>query len=463
MYRYRMLPVLCAAVLALLAACQRSDDTTTVKQSASPPQAAAVVETSLFHRPLPLQRVELVPQALAVWRQFADRKPTLLLVSDIPMLSPAPPQLRERIDTLAQGGTPQELSRYSYPKSPELLIHPDMTVDTALRLGWLGELVWALPLPDSGAGLTLEPFRKQLLARDLVTAQEADSLSDDGRQIRGRLRNTPFRAGVFQQLEPFPGPLLVHFDLSYFKRLYKNDIATPLLEIVIQTLGDLREQQLHVLAVTFSYGNLDERIALDVRFLGDFVALLTEQPDSFEKPLPVNFGRQAEILYLANFFQKEKIRDLALAQEKELPAVPWVQFNLFRSAAEHKDGVLALDYLAKAVSLDRAYAVEYPELARYAYEKGRPEEARRMLELAANAIPEDPQIRLQLAQLTAETGDLKTARRMVEQLRQLPWQPVYFAVFQDYLAAFSAHLVGKGSAPASPEHLFPVPSGTSHP
>lgn len=463
MYRYRMLPVVCAAVLALLSACQRSDDTTTVKPSAPPPQAAAVVGTTLFHRPLALQRVELVPQALAVWRQFADRKPTLLLVSDIPMLSPPPPQLRERIDTLAQGGTPRELSRYSHPKSPELLIHPDMTVDTALRLGWLGELVWALPLPDSGAGLTLEPFRKQLLARELVTAQEADSLSDDGRQIRGRLRDTPFRAGVFRELDPFSGPLLVHIDLSYFKNLYKNDIATPLLEIVIQTLGDLRERNLPVLAVTFSYGHLDERMALDVRFLGEFIALLTEQPENFEKPLPANFGRQAEILYLANFFQKEKIRDLALAQEKDLPAAPWVKFNLFRSAAEHKDGAQALDYLAKAVALDRVYAVEYPELARHAYEKGRPEEARRMLELAAQAIPEDPHLRLQLAQLTAEAGDKKAARAMVEQLRQLPWQPAYFAVFQDYLAAFSTRLEGKVSAPASPEHLFPVPSGTSRP
>lgn len=456
MYRYRMLPVVCAALLALLAACQRSDDTTTVKQLAPSPQAAAVVETTLFHRPIPLQRVELVPQALAVWRQFADRKPTLLLVSDIPMLSPPPSQLRERIDTLAQGGTPQELSRYGYPKSPELLIHPDMTVDTALRLGWLGELVWALPLPDSGAGLTLEPFRKQLLARELVTAQEADSLSDDGRQIRGRLRNTPFRAGVFRELDLFPGPLLVHIDLSYFKNLYKNDIATPLLEIVIRTLGDLRERNLPVLAVTFSYGHLDERIALDVRFLGEFIALLTEQPENFEKSLPVNFGRQAEILYLANFFQKEKIRELALAQEKDLPAASWVKFNLFRSAAEHKDGAQALDYLAKAVALDRVYAVEYPELARHAYEKGRPDEARRMLELAAKALPEDPFIRLQLAQLTAEAGDKKAAGVMVEQLRQLPWEPLYFAVFQDYLAAFSSYLEGKGAAPAWPADLLPA-------
>lgn len=442
--------------LPLFVGCRRGNETTAPQSTVPDTQVTASGAALLLREPLPMLRVELASEALAVWRTFADHKPTLLLLSDIPMLLPSPPQLRERIAKLAATGDALELSRRSHPKSPELLLHPEMTVDTALRLGWLGELAWALPLPDPAATLTLDPFRRQLLERGLVTAGEADSLSGDGKLLRCRLREAPFRAAALEHLGELPGPLLVHIDLSYFKTLYKNDIATPLLEIVIQTLGDLRERNLPVLAVTFSYGHLDERMALDVRFLGEFIALLTKQPENFEKPLPANFGRQAEILYLANFFQKEKIRDLALAQEKELPTAPWVKFNLFRSAAEHKDGAQALDYLAEAVALDRVYALEYPELARHAYEKGRPEEARRMLELAAQALPEDPFIQLQLAQLSAEAGDKKAAGIMVEQLRQLPWEPVYFAVFQDYLAAFSSYLEGKGSAPAWPADLLPA-------
>lgn len=427
-------------------------------QVAPTAQVAERVPQTLFHQPLPLQRVELASEALAVWRRYADLKPTLLLLSDIPMLLPVPAELRDRADHLAATASAEELYRQSYPKSPELLLLPEMTIDTVLRLGWLAELVWALPLRDSEQSLTLEPFRTQLLARGLTTAEETATLTGDARRIQGRLRDTPFRAATLANLGELGAPLLVHFDLSYFRSLYKNDVATPLLEIVIQTLGDLRELNLPVLAVTFSYGNLDERIALDVRFLGEILTWLTEHPPGFEQPVPLNFTRQGQILYLANFFQKEKIRELALAQELELPQAAWVKFNLFRAAAEHKDGTMALDYLARAVALDRVYALEYLELARFAHEKGRTDEALRMLQLASNALPEDPIIRLQMAQLAAEVGDQRRARTLVEALQSLPWTPVYFADLQTYFAGFQAYL-----ATENPSAGAPKPDDSLHP
>jgi tetratricopeptide (TPR) repeat protein len=228
--------------------------------------------------------------------------------------------------------------------------------------------------------------------------------------------------------------------MSYFKNLYKNDIATPLLHLVFQTLTELRERRVPVLAVTFCYGNLDERIALDVRFVGDLIAALFAQPSMFTQPVPVNWERQGQILTLYNLFQKEKARELAVAQENDLPDAAWVKFNLYQAAAAHKEGGKALAYLGEAVRLDKIYALEYLNLAEMAYDKQRPDEALRMLKLAGETFPDNPGIRLQIAQLNAELGDSKTALHIVRQLQLLPWSSVYQAPIPAYLQGFAEFL-----------------------
>ncbi len=134
-----------------------------------------------------------------------------------------------------------------------------------------------------------------------------------------------------------------------------------------------------ILAVTFSYSHMDNRIALDVRFLGEVLTTLFAQPEMLTKTAPPNWQRQANAIYLANFFQKEKVEEIFKAQQKDDAESPWVNFNLYRSSAELKEGTLALEYLAKTVALDQIYALEYANLSQMAYDKNRPEEALRML------------------------------------------------------------------------------------
>ena len=51
------------------------------------------------------------------------------------------------------------------------------------------------------------------------------------------------------------------------------------------------------------------------------------------------------------------MRKLYERQQQEAPDAGWVKFNLYRSAAEHKEGAKALDYLSKAVALDPLFAL----------------------------------------------------------------------------------------------------------
>lgn len=407
-----------------------------VPAPAVPPAIAKIA----LNEPVKVTRVELASEALAVWRQYAAQQPTLLLFSDQPMLAPVPVELAREIAGFVATASSAELARRSHPDAADVLLLPEMTVDVALREKLVDRLAWALPFTDPDQPLTLEPFRQQLQMQGLATAEEAATLRGDAERLQGMLRGVPVEMATPGKLSPLAGPTILHIDISYFAKLYRSEVATPLLGLVIQTLTELRARKVPVLAVTFSYGNLDERFSLDVRFVGEIVASLFEKPRMFGQPIPVNWDRQDQLLNHYNFFKNEEARALALAQEKALPDSAWVKFNLYMAAATLREGEKALDYLAQAVRRDQVYAVEYLHLARMAYESQRPDEALRMLKLAGKAFPDNPAIQLQLAQLAFEQGDRETAQRLAGRLQTLPWSPVYHAKMPAYLRDFSAYL-----------------------
>lgn len=416
----------------------------------------------LLAAPLPLQRVELPAEALASWREYAAQRPTLLILSGNPMLVPVPSSLRDQVQALAIQGPREELARHGSMQVPDPLLVPVMTVDAALRAGWFSQVVWGLPLRDPTMALSAEAFRRQLRENGMLAEDDLQRLNVEKHLVRGTVRGTPLLAAALDKLPPLTGPVIVHIDQSYFQDRYKNEKATPLLAIVYDTLALLRERRLPVLAATFSYGNLERRISLDVRFVAEVLAHFIEHPERSKKPAPPNWQRQTDIFHLESLFEKDRVRDLALAMERDAPDSAWVKFTLYRAAAAKKAGDFALDYLAEAVKHDRIYAVEYLNLAELAYKKQRPDAAIQMFDLAAKVFPDDPQIKLKMAQLAGEMGDRKTALHLVEQLRQLPWSTVYYPQMPDYLQSFAEHLQ-KEPPPSPPAAAEPNPPWTDKP
>ncbi|MBW2503325.1 MAG: hypothetical protein JRE16_02010, partial [Deltaproteobacteria bacterium] len=341
-----------------------------------------------------------------------------------------------------------KLSEAASNRSANPILLPGMAMDIDLSRNWFDRFAWALPIRDPESELDLDTFRSQLIEQGMINEAESATLTIVDRSFSGALRNTPFAAAALPVLTDFKAPVVVHIDLSYFEPLYKNEISTPLLKIITNTLSVLKEKDLDVLAVTFSYGHLDNHIALDVRFIGHILTYLIEQPERFAEKVPQNWSRQADALYLANFFQKEKIRELYQAQEEEDPQAAWVKFNLYHSAAEFKDGSLALQKLGEAVALDNMYGLEYQQLSQLAFDRNRPDEAMRMLQLAAESFPDDPFIRLEMAQLAVEMEDYTTALHLVRQLQTLPWSPVYYPQMPDYLDGFATYLSQELAEPA---------------
>jgi tetratricopeptide (TPR) repeat protein len=416
-----------------------------VSEAPAPPQettpavnTARYATADLMNQPIPLRQRESITQLLPVWRKYQYQKPTLLLLSNNPHLVERPPGVKTEIDNLLSSGNVELMADTANP-----IILSSSAVDVALRQRWFNSLAWALPLRDPAQEMSLDKFREQLSASISIDETESAALTLNERIFNGQLRGLPFTAAALPLLQNISGPVVVHIDLGYFQPLYKNEISTPLLQIVFETLSTLKKMHLQTLAVTFSYGHLDDHMALDVRFLGDILSYLIEDPTRLDQDIPINWQRQGEALYLENFFQKEKVRDIFIAQEQEAPQAAWVKYNLYKSAAEFKAGDAALEYLAQAVALDHLYALEYLELSNMAYDKQRPDEALRMLNLAAKTFPDDVQIKLQIAQLTAEMGENEKALQQVKELQGMEWSEIYYPDMKKYLEEFADFLQGE--------------------
>lgn len=387
-----------------------------------------------------LDRGETLADALPVWRRFAAQKPALLLLSNDPALVPPPSELQARIAQTLGSAADADIRRAGNGQQAAPLFLPVMSVDLALRQGWLRELIWAFPLPDAAQEVKLDTLREQLTGNRLADAEEAASLQLDGKVFSGRLRGAPFRAAALPNLPQVAGPVIVHIDLSYLQKLYKNEIATPVIPLAGSMLQQLKEKKLPVLAVTFSYNHADGSIPVNVRFLGDFISALAEKPERLGQPLPKRWAAQKDILYLENFFQKDEIRKLVEEQAKESSKTAWVQYNRYHTAGLFKEAGPALANLAHTVALDRTYGLEYLTLAQRAFDNKAPDQALKMMRMAAATFPENPFIKLQVAQLAMETGDRDTAKKLVKELRALPWSPVYYPDMPKYLEGFLAEV-----------------------
>ncbi len=415
----------------------------TVKTSQPEKKTISKVATNtmqLLSDPVELNRFESISKALPIWREFADQQPILLLLSDKPQLIPPPELLRDPLQHLMKTGNAEAIITAGESTNPEQLFQHSMTVDIALRNKWFSELNWILPSRDPESIPDLELIRNRFTQYSILNEAEAASLTLEDKTIKGTIRDVPFRASALKWVHKQNRPVIIHIDLSYLQTLYKNEIATPVLQTVYSTLLQLKSLELTPLAVTFSYGHMDNNISLDVRFLGEVLSTLIAKPELLNKPEPENWKRQSEAIYLANFFQQENIEEIFKAQQQDDSNSAWIKFNLYRSAAEKKSGQQALDYLAEAITLDPAYALEYANLSQMAYEKKRPDEALRMLSLAVRIYPEDPFIKLRMVQLAKELGEKKTALHLVEQLQALTWSDIYYSAMPERLNLLAEEL-----------------------
>jgi len=414
-----LLIVVC--LLLLLAGCERQKEAPAERPA--PPAPPAV---PLFSAPVEATLVEYATHALPTWRRCRGAGPALVLFAGEPLLQPVPDPLREEVRTLLRDAGDEEILARTATDRPDPLLMPSMALEAALDAGLFAEVLWVLPSSAAVDELQLELFRKQLLDFGAVDEAEAQSFALEGGVFAGTVRGVPFRAVHPDALPAVERPIVLHIDQNFFQPFYKGEIKTPLYPLLYETLRRVREANWRVCAATIARSNLTGELPLDSRFIGAELASLLAAPEQLDQPLPIFRQQRANALYLPNFFQNEKIRDIYLEMEAAAPEDASVKYGLYRIYRDLKEGTAALDYLAQAVTRDPAYALEYLDLAPTAREKNRPDQALRMLQLASDALPDNPFIALDLAAFLIEVRHGDEALEILERLGELTWSPVYY-------------------------------------
>lgn len=402
------------------------------QESGAPATATAPVAASAAGSFTPLLKESVEPllveapgEALAAWRPRGEERPALLLLANDPFLRPLPPGLTDEILALARSANPDELRRRGTARVPDPLLLPEMTVTAALRAGFFSRLIWVLPLAAEGE-MNLDTLRGQLREYGALTEEEAAALRPDGGGVSGTAQGLPLRIVPLAALTVPAEPVMLHIDLSYFSPLYKGEIKTPLYPLLGRTLQRLRTLNLSVGAVTISRSNLDGGLPLETRFIADDLAELFRRPELLDSPLPELWDRRSRTLYLANFFQKERIRDLLEEMRQEAPEDASVAYALYQVLRQFREGSAALAELDRAVALDPVYGREYLDLVPVALDKDQPDEALHMLDLAAKVFPDDPFIPVDRVGLLLRSGCGREGRDLLRRLQKLPWSPIYY-------------------------------------
>jgi tetratricopeptide (TPR) repeat protein len=391
-------------------------------ETATPPPTTKHLLQEEFEATL----VEVPTQALPIWRQYREQKPTLVLYSRDPFLAQVPATLKEEIYELVLNGAPEKLAERLLFPSADPLILPQMAVSTALSADLFSQVVWVFPATVPINELEGDLISRQLLDFGAIDDDVAQAFSYADGVASGTVRGLPFLAVHPDALPPLDGPVVLHIDLSYFQPLYKGEIKTPLYPLLYQTLTALSKTDWLTLAATLSYSNLSSDLPLATRFIGPTLVSLLREPGMLKEPLPENWTRREKALYLPNFFKTDEVRDLYLEMEAVDPEDASVKFGLYQINRQLKDGTSALAFLAQAVALDPIYGLEYPQLASIALEKGRVDQAVKMLQLAKATLPDNPFVVLQLARLLIQLNHADQALSLLGELRNLPWSQVYF-------------------------------------
>ncbi len=460
----RLSLILC---LLLVFACTEQSSEPTVLNAPSQEgsqKASGVTESGntsvLLREPVDVRLLEVPNEALTVWRRYRDQKPTLILVSDEPLLQPVPEPLRAAVGALiAEGSDAALLERTSRSHSDPLLA-PSMTLRAALDSGLLGRIVWILPSrPDESEIVTQEQlsgFIRKFEEEGLLSAVEAQSFRLEGQAFAGMVGGSPVVATSLHELPKVDAPALLHLDVGYFSPIFKGGTKTPLYPLIWDVFERFRSAGWPIAEATISLSNLSEKMPLSGRFIGKDLVRLMRHPDLMNQSLPGDMEKRGQILYMQQLFQKEAIRTMYLEMEQADPEDASVLYGLYLVHRQFDDPQTTLDYLARAVQMDSVYGLEYLELARIARDQGLEKENLEMIRLASEALKDNPFIKIDLARALLRNGEPGQAFDIIRQLQSLHWSQVYFPEVPELLmlgaeyaekakAVHGNHDVGAGS------------------
>jgi hypothetical protein len=412
-----------------LVGCEKKEET---PKAASTEKAATVIEQKLptpellFGEPVTAHRFELPTEALQVWRQTRSVKPALVLFSVHPFLDRIEDERKAEVADLIRNGKADTFKKRGsfFRVNPALV--STQALSAAIENALFSEIIWILPTRASIEELSLDILRKQVTDAGFLTRQEGDKLFLAEGVASGTVRGLPFRMVHPDTLPELDKPVVVHVDTGYFKGMFKNEVATPLYDILHQTISRIMQAEWQVYSTTLSYSTVERMFSLDVRFLVTVLAKIIEDPQLLQK-MPEAWQLHGDAMYIGNMYMEKKSRDVIEEAAVTAPEDPIIVYALSQVRFQQGRAKEAFTLLDKAVELDPGYGTAYLELSDTGREMGQLDKALELQRKAARIYPENPFIQINEADILIQMQKTGKAIRIIEKLQTLPWSDYYHA------------------------------------
>lgn len=440
--KYILLPLLLVSFLASACNGEQAGNKPAANRKTVGEKSASSTNTKLPHillkEPVELITVELPPEIVPVWRKHLKEKPTLVLLSNNPLLGTIPKELSHEVATLVEQGHAGDFRNKARVRVANPILLPAQTLTATLQAGFFSQVMWIFPTTAAQDKISLDIFRQQLIESGSLQTEEAASLTVENGVFRGQLQGTPFLACSIQTLPKLTGPVALHLDLSYFSALYENEISTPIFSLVHHALLSIRKAQWPVIATSLSLSTSEGDVPLELRFLKNVLTKSFQDPSLLDQPLPELWSLRKDARYLETFFQIDPVLETYQAMASKAPQDASIQFDLYRAHWMDKTYGEALEHLAKAGALDSVYGLEYLNLVHQAMDEGNIEAALDLLTKASRLDPENPFIPLQMAETCLQADQAPKARLLIDALRKRKWSTIYYPEIPALLAELDA-------------------------
>lgn len=376
----------------------------------------------LFEEPIEAHRFELPSEALQVWRHTKSVKPALVLFSIHPLLQQIEEEQKADVAELIRSGDADTFKQRGsfYRVNPALA--PTQTLSAAIADDLFSEVIWVIPTQSKVEELSLDVFRQQVVDAGFLTAAEGSTLTSAEGIISGTVRGLPFRAVHPDALPNLDKPVVIHFDTGYFKGLFKNEVATPLFDILHQTVSRVMQAEWKVYSATLSYSTQELLFSLDVRFLITNLAKIIEKPELLQQ-MPPAWKLHGDSMYIDKMYLETKSEEIIEEALVAAPDDPTIVFALSQVRFQQGRAEEAFTLLDKAVQLDPGYATAYMQLSDTGMENGQFDKALELQRKAINHYPENPFLKINEAGIMITMGKTEEAITKIEALQKFPWSP----------------------------------------
>lgn len=399
----------------------KTPSTAIALQSITPPTT-----TLLFNQTLQSHLFEFPAQALTVWRTYRPYRPTLVILADEPCLNAVPDLLVPDVLELIRVGADKDLRRRADFYQADPLLPGPQAVRAALLAGIFSDVVWLLPDQRPLKEFSFEVMEKQLHEAGYLVAGEKLQKTAPG-ILTFRIEGVPVNVVHPDAWENYKisNPVVLHFDLSYFKSIYHNEIRTPVYPLLTTLATMLRQAKLNVLAATLSYSTNDFYVGLEGRFTLRVFEKLMLQPKLLDENLSEAWRLHGKALYSQNMYLESDVTALYDKLISEYPNDPAFLYAAAQRRFYSKKFAEGMALLDRAVAVDAGYGVTYIHLADKAEAAKDLKNCRVLLERAALAAPDNPFITLRRADLLLRMDEKEAAGELLDALERLPWSMLY--------------------------------------